>query len=87
MAGYSAPGTPLLYLSGNVGWNQTNPAGDQYLMARTVLNSENGKEGGPVATGWRRATPLSNPIWPITAEPVGSIEASILPIVGALRGS
>ena len=37
----------------------------------------------PVA--WRRSTPLPNMTYPIIAEPVEGLEASLLPIVGASR--
>jgi hypothetical protein len=80
----SAPGTPSLYLSGNVGWHQTNPAGDQWLMT-SALAGENGPDTGPMPLGWRRTTPLANTTHPIVAEPVANIEESILPIVGASR--
>jgi len=36
-------------------------------------------------TAWRRATPQANTAHPITAEAVGDIEASIVPIVGSSR--
>jgi hypothetical protein len=81
----SVTGLPSVYLSGNVGWKQTNPAGDQWLMAATVLNAVNGGEGGPIVASWRRAAPMANTTYPIIAEPVGNIEASILPTVGASR--
>ena len=82
--GSTASGAPSMYLSGNIGWNQTNPAADQWLMARTV-GGENGSEGAAIAGAWRRVTPLANTTHPIIAEPVANIEGSILPIVGASR--
>ncbi|MGH8605381.1 MAG: hypothetical protein ACREXR_22105 [Gammaproteobacteria bacterium] len=80
----AANGTPSIYLSGNLGWSQTDPSGDQWLMARTVTG-QNGAESGVVPTSWRRTTPLANTPYPIIAEPVANIEGSILPIVGASR--
>ncbi|MGH7945747.1 MAG: hypothetical protein ACREF9_12160 [Opitutaceae bacterium] len=81
----SAPGTPSLYLSGNVGWHQTDPAGDQYLMTNEIRGGENGADFGPLPADWKRDTPLPNTTYPIIAEPVANIEASILPTVGASR--
>ena len=79
-----ALGTPSIYLAGNMGWHQSNPAGDQWLMANRV-NSENGNGVGAIPTNWRRSTPLANLTHPIVVEPAGNIEASILPTVGASR--
>jgi YD repeat-containing protein len=81
---HSAPGTPSMFLSGNVGFSQSNPAGDQYLMANES-SGEGGANIGPVPSSWRRTSALANTTYPIIAESVGSIEASILPIVGASR--
>jgi hypothetical protein len=80
----SAPGSPSLYLKGNVGWHQTNPSGDQWIMT-SALAGENGPDTGPMRVRWRRTTPLANTTHPIIAEPVANIEGSILPIVGASR--
>ncbi|MDQ3776919.1 MAG: hypothetical protein M3461_22505 [Pseudomonadota bacterium] len=80
----AAHGTQSIYMSGNKGYNQSNPAGDQWLMANRITG-QNGPEVGPVPSGWRRATPMANTTHPIIAEPVAGLEASILPIVGASR--
>lgn len=77
-------GSPSMYLSGNIGWNQTNPAGDQWAMARQV-SSYNGPPTGTIPTAWRRGSPLANTTYPITATAVGSLEASMLPDVGASK--
>jgi pectate lyase len=77
-------GSPSMYLSGNIGWNQTNPAGDQWAMAREV-SSYNGLPTGTIPTGWRRVTSLANTTYPITAMAVTSLEASLLPDVGASK--
>ena len=81
----SSPGTPSIYMIGNVGWNQTNPNGDQQALANEV-NSENPgfAEQGPLPSSWRRTSPMANTAHPIIAEPV-SDKASILAIVGASR--
>ena len=61
-------GDPSLYMLGNKGWNQTNPAGDQWLMHYQVAGP-NGQEMGPIPAGWRRTVPLANTAFPIVAEP------------------
>jgi hypothetical protein len=86
--GTTANGTPTIYMSGNIGWNQTNPSGDQWLMAatndpNTGGGGENGREMGPIASSWRRSTPIPNTTFPITAEPAANLETSMLPTVGA----
>ncbi len=83
-SGLSAPGMPSVYMSGNVGWHQPNPAGDQWAMVNQI-GGENGPDTGPMPTSWRRSSPMPNTAYPVIAEPVGNIEASILPIVGASR--
>ncbi|MGH7958719.1 MAG: hypothetical protein ACREH8_17165 [Opitutaceae bacterium] len=85
-ANYGAPGAPSIYLSGNRGYHQSDPAGDQWLIAHASPPlDENGIEIGPVPSGWRRDAPLADTTYPIVAEPVANIEASILPTVGASR--
>ncbi|MGH9960539.1 MAG: hypothetical protein ACREBC_26040, partial [Pyrinomonadaceae bacterium] len=82
--GKQAPGNPSIYMLGNIGWHQTNPSGDQWVMTNQ-LGGENGPDTGAMPLAWRRSTPLANTTHPIVAEPVANIEASILPIVGASR--
>ena len=82
--GKAAPGIPSLYIVGNVGWHQTNPAGDQTPLTSSI-GGENGPDNGPMPVAWRRASAMANTTHPITAEPVADIEKSILPIVGASR--
>lgn len=82
---FGLPGAPSIYLLGNIGWNQTNAAGDQFVMAARIATENAGEDGTPIPTGWRRGTPLANTTHPITLDPVANIEATILPIVGASR--
>jgi pectate lyase len=84
--GETSVGNPSMYLSGNTGWNQTNPAGDQWAMAATVA-FENGPDDTwvQVVSGWKRATPLAATTYPITVTPVASLDAVMLPTVGASR--
>ena len=77
-------GSPSLYLSGNIGWNQTNSSGDQWLLANKVV-TYNGPSAGAIPSAWRRTTPLANTAYPIIAEPVGNLAANLLPTVGASR--
>jgi pectate lyase len=81
-AGLSAPGVPSLFISGNIGWHQPDPSADQTPLT-TALRGENGPDSGPMPGSWRRSTPLPDTEFPITPEPVGNIEDSILPTVGA----
>jgi pectate lyase len=82
----TAPGIGSIYLSGNKGWYQTNPSSDQWLMTNDVP-SENADEltTGPASTATKRLTPLADTTYPITAISVNSLEANLLPLVGASR--
>jgi hypothetical protein len=75
-----------MYLSNNKGYHQTNPAGDQWIMASKVVG-ENGSDssGISVPSTWRRGASLAKTKFPIIPEAVANIEASILPKVGASR--
>jgi pectate lyase len=75
------PGTPTLYLAGNIGPNLSNPSGDQWAMAAQVAG-ENGKEIGPIPTAWRRNSPLPALEFPIVADPATELDTRILPTVG-----
>jgi hypothetical protein len=77
-------GESSVYLSGNKGPNQQDPAEDQWIMANQVTG-ENGNETGAVPEGWRRDSPLAEPAFPIAADPVDDLENIVLPIVGASR--
>lgn len=77
-------GTPSIYMSGNIGFYQTDPADDQWLL--TAEATYQGPEtASPIRSEWRRATPLAAPKFPIAATPVDQLESVILPIVGASR--
>lgn len=80
----SCCGTPSIFLSGNIGWNQANPAADQYLMARQN-NAEGGAETGPIPAAQRRASALAALTYPITSEAIATMEANVLATVGASR--
>ncbi|MCA1706660.1 MAG: hypothetical protein LC808_26705 [Actinobacteria bacterium] len=77
-ANLSQPGTPSIFLSGNRGWNQTNPNGNQWALANEV-NDEGGGDIGPVPQSWRRSSPMANTAFPITAQDVNTLESTLLP--------
>lgn len=63
---------PKLYLAGNIGWNQPDPLGDQWLLTGLVTG-ENGVEIGKAPQAWRRRTPLAAPQFPITVDPLAQL--------------
>ncbi|MEK0316161.1 hypothetical protein [Cohnella sp. 56] len=79
----TAHGDPSIYLSGNIGWNQTSPTGNQWLLTSKIAGENETETGAAIPASWKRTTPLANTTYPIVAEPVGNIESSILPTVGA----
>jgi pectate lyase len=74
-------GNPSVFVSGNVGPNQSNPNGDQYLMV-SHISGENGYENGPIPDNWKRRAPLPATDFPIIADPVESLDAILLPTIG-----
>jgi len=77
----SLPGNPSAYLSGNIGPNQSDPSGDQYLMAAQI-DGENGDEQGPLPSSWIRSSPMPPPAFPISADAVGNLDNVLLGTVG-----
>ena len=78
---FENPGAPTLYLLGNIGPNQRNPDGDQWVMAAQIAG-ENGKETGAIPRTWRRAEPLPAEQFPIAADSAQELDTKILPTVG-----
>jgi pectate lyase len=74
-------GNPSVFVSGNVGPNQSNPNGDQYLMV-SHITGENGRENGVIPDGWKRAGPMPGTAFPIIPDPVTSLDSVLLPKVG-----
>jgi pectate lyase len=74
-------GNPSVFVSGNVGPNQPDSNGDQYLMV-SHISGENGRENGPIPNSWKRTTPLPATDFPIVADPVANLDAILLPTVG-----
>ncbi len=75
------PGNPSVYLSGNIGPNLSDPAGNQYLMAAEI-KGENGAEEGAVPSSWIRSSPMPAPAFPISADPVANLDTVLLATVG-----
>ena len=89
----TATGSPSLYLSGNQGYHQEDPLGDQWLMARKI-DGESCCAIDLIPDEWKRDPyddPLDPQAFPIKAESVEpfelepGLEASVLPLVGAAR--
>ena len=68
--GLTAPGTPLVYMLGNKGIFQPNPAGDQWVMTQRVDGENGNTYMGQIPTTWRKGAPLPNTTHPIIAESV-----------------
>jgi hypothetical protein len=81
-----ASGAQSIYLEQNRGQTQPDANGDQWQLT-ALGNGQNGPEqGAPAPIGWQRFTPLTRALtYPITAESVTTLEASLLPIVGDYR--
>ena len=77
-------GNPSLYLSGNIGPNQSNSAGDQWLMANMVSQA-NQPELGPVPRLYQRTSPLTATTYPITVDPVQNLDTVMLATLGDSR--
>jgi hypothetical protein len=73
-SGNAVIGSPSIYLLGNKGWNQTNPNGDQWLLAAKTL-ADNGAEVDTIPSAWRRGGPLAVSGIPIVADPADDLEA------------
>jgi hypothetical protein len=79
-SGFKGPAS--IYLLGNKGPNQQDPAGDQWPMAN--LNAvENGAPTGPVPAAWRRVMPLPDEQFPINTDDADKLENVLFPTVGA----
>jgi pectate lyase len=74
-------GNPSVFVSGNLGPNQSDPNGDQYLMV-SHISGENGRENGPIPDSWKRTAPLPATNFPIIADPAASLDAILPPTVG-----
>lgn len=88
--GFDAPGLPSIYMLGNIGPNQPTASGNQLVMTCRITpgggeNSPCPSPTTPLPANWLRSGPLATSTHPITAEPVGEVESSILSHVGASR--
>jgi len=79
-----AVGAQSIYLSQNKGFNQLDPDGNQWVMVyESPFTNAWGTSLTPAPTSWQRTTPLPKTTYPVIAEPVGGLEANMLPTVGA----
>jgi pectate lyase len=90
----AATGLPSIYLSGNIGWNDTSYPFNQWNLARMVT-SYNGNDAEVIPDDWKRTTslPFDSGYFSIIAETITpllppnsydySLEKNLLPIVGA----
>jgi pectate lyase len=74
-------GNPSVFVAGNLGPNQSDPNGDQYLMV-SHISGENGHENGPIPDSWKRTAPLPATDFPIITDPATGLDAILLPTVG-----
>lgn len=77
----TSAGDPSIYLSGNIGPHNADPAADNWLMIREI-SSENGSEVGPLSTQYRRNEPLAPVGAAIRLLPVSDLDDELLPTVG-----
>jgi uncharacterized protein YjdB len=75
------PGNPSVYLSGNIGPSQSDPSGNQYVMAAQI-SGENGNEEGSIPTSWIRSSPMAGTSIPIVADSANNLDGILLPTVG-----
>ena len=74
------PGTPSIYMSGNVG-----PQGTDYQLSAEEAGTD--PEGfpevaSPIRSGWQRSTPLPAEPFPIIPDAANSLDSVLLPTVG-----
>jgi pectate lyase len=74
-------GNPSVFVSGNIGPNQPDPNGDQYLLV-SHISGENGRENGTIPDGWKRAKPMSPTDFPIVTDAAEKLDAILLPTIG-----
>jgi hypothetical protein len=75
------PGNPSVYLSGNIGPNQSDPSGNQYNLAAQI-SGENGNEQGAIPSSWIRTAPMAGTPIPIAADSVSNLDSVLLPTIG-----
>jgi pectate lyase len=76
-------GKTSLYLLSNIGYHQTNPAGDQWKMA--FVGKYNDYTTGPWPTSARRTTPLTKTFVPIVTTSTDGLIVGLISTVGASR--
>lgn len=73
-AGNAVIGSPSIYMQGNKGWSQSDPNGNQWLLAGETTG-DNQEEIGPIPSAWRRGSPLAVAGVPIVADPASNLES------------
>lgn len=84
----TAPTSPKIYMEGNKGWYQTNPAADNWLMTANVPGENNAEtNSGPAATSYKRSPyqKLADTTFPIVPIDVTQLDTAVVPNVGASR--
>jgi pectate lyase len=76
------PGPPSVYVFGNIGPNQSNPSGNQWVMTAPVASEGGSETGSPIPASWQRSTPLPKQVFPIAADPAQNLNSILLPTVG-----
>jgi pectate lyase len=78
---HSMGGPPSIFISGNIGPNQSSASGNQQQLTAQVPG-EGLSESGPVPSGWFRSSPLQQQEFPITADSADNLDNVLLPTVG-----
>jgi hypothetical protein len=77
-------GSPSVYVAGNIGPRNSNPASDNWVMVARVTG-ENGSETGSLSPAYRRNSPMAPAGAAIEADPAGTLESTVLLLAGASR--
>jgi pectate lyase len=84
---YYSPGQPnrpaSFYLKGNLGWSQSDPDGDDWIMLAADCDTHYDCEMGQAAQSLKRTMPLPTEQFPIFADPANTLAANLLPVIGA----
>jgi pectate lyase len=82
----SLPGTPSVYVAGNIGIGHSTPNSDQYGDLARQVDGEPGNEIGAFPSNWKRSSPLpSSNGFPITLDAAVNLWALLKPTVGNSR--
>jgi pectate lyase len=76
---------PSFYLRGNIGWNQADPNGDDWVMLASDCSTHYACETGQAPQSFKRSSPLPAEAFPITADPAATLAATLIPVIGAYQ--